>query len=264
MKIALAQFTATIDPQHNLRQVRDGIAQAAQAGARLIVFPEAMICAFSRPRIDIAEPLAGPWAGAVRQSAAEAGIAVVVGTFTPGSGDKVRNTLLITGPGLDAHYDKLHLFDAYGYRESDQIEPGGQLVTFAWDGVTFGVATCFDIRFPAMFTELARAGAEVMVVPTSWARGPGKVQQWQVLVPARALDSTSVVLGVGQALPAQSDGSSPTGVGHSIVAGPLGEVLLELGEGPVLAFFDLDPDVVQAAREKLPVLANNRFVEQLV
>lgn len=95
------------------------LALAAESGARLVVFPEAMSCSFARPRVEAAEPLDGPWAGAVRAAAAEAGVTVVVGLFTPGESGRVRNTLLVTGPEVEAHYDKLHLFDAYGYAESD-------------------------------------------------------------------------------------------------------------------------------------------------
>lgn len=263
MRVALAQFTATTDPAENLQLVREQIALAAAVDAQLVVFPEAMICSFARPRADAAEPLHGPWASAVRAVAGDAGVTVIVGTFTPGSGSKVRNTLLITGPGIEAHYDKIHLFDAYGYRESDQIEPGREVVTVAIGGVTVGLATCYDIRFPELFKMLADQGADVIVVPASWAPGEGKVEQWRALAIARALDSTSLVVAVGQALPAPADAEDgapkPTGVGHSIVTGPLGQLLLELGDEPELAIVDLDLGSVARARAALPVLANSRF-----
>jgi len=268
MRIALAQFAATTDPAQNLAVVLEQIGRATAAAASVIVFPEAMSCSFARPRIDAAEPLDGPWASAVRAAAAKAGITVIVGTFTPGRSGHVRNTLLVTGPGIEASYDKLHLFDALGYRESDQIEPGDELVVCDLDGVRLGLATCYDVRFPEQFKALAQLGAEVIVVPSSWAPGERKVEQWRTLVTARALDSTSIVVGLGQALP-PADGSSepgarrPTGVGHSIVAGPLGEILLELGPDPELAVIDLDPAVVAAARVALPVLTTSRFTNSL-
>ena len=76
------------------------------------------------------------------------------------------------------------------------------LVTFEVDGVTFGVATCYDIRFPELFRKLADDGADIVLVPTSWGAGEGKREQWEVLVRARALDSGCWVLGCGQADPA--------------------------------------------------------------
>jgi len=268
MLIALAQFTASTDPAQNLEVVLEQVAHAARAGARLVVFPEAMICSFARPRADAAEPLDGPWSSAVRQAASTAGVTVVVGTFTPGGGGKVRNTLLVTGPGVEAHYDKVHLFDAYGFRESEQIEAGHELVLVDIEGIRFGLATCYDIRFPELFTSLGQAGAEVILVPSSWAPGERKVEQWRSLAIARALDSTCFVVAVDQAEPAadpDSEGQTrkPTGVGHSIVAGPMGELLVELGSGPQLAFVDLDPAAVAAAREALPVLANSRFTRAI-
>jgi predicted amidohydrolase len=267
MRVALAQFTATIEPAQNLDLVLGQLALAAESGARLVVFPEAMSCSFARPRVEAAEPLDGPWAGAVRAAAAEAGVTVVVGLFTPGESGRVRNTLLVTGPEVEAHYDKLHLFDAYGYAESDQIEPGERLVLIEVDGVRIGLATCYDIRFAEQFKALAAQGAEVIVVPSSWAPGERKVDQWRLLAAARALDSTSIVVAVDQAQPAADDSApgarKPTGVGHSIVASPLGEIVLELGSDPELAIVELDLSSVAAARAALPVLGNSRFSSSL-
>ena len=72
-------------------------------------------------------------------------------------------------------YNKIHTYDAFNYRESDTVKPGNELVTFELDGVTVGVAICYDVRFPEQFKALARQGAEVIVVPTSWADGPENV-----------------------------------------------------------------------------------------
>lgn len=264
MRIALAQFTAGIDPAANLEVVLEQIGRAAASGAQLVVFPEAMSCSFARARIEAAEPLDGPWANAVRQTAADAGVTVIVGLFTPGRKGRVRNTLLVTGPGVEAHYDKLHLFDAYGFLESEQIEPGDAVVTVDVQGVACGLTTCYDIRFPELYRQLATAGAELIVVPASWAPGERKVEQWRALAVARALDSTCLVVAVDQAAPpAEPDADpgrrKPTGVGHSLVVGPLGEVLLELDAEPRLAVIDVDVDAVRAARIALPVLANSRF-----
>ena len=268
MRIALAQFTAGTEPAANLELVLAQIGRAAASGAQLVVFPEAMSCSFARARIEAAEALDGPWANAVRQAAADAGVTVIVGIFTPGGNGKVRNTLLVTGPDLDAHYDKLHLFDAYGYLESDQIEPGDAVVTVSIAGVVCGLSTCYDIRFPELYKQLAAAGAELIVVPASWAPGERKVEQWRSLAVARALDSTSFVVAVDQAEPpsdpdAETGGRRPTGVGHSLVVDPLGEILLELDAEPRLVTIDLDLDTVRAARNALPVLANSRFTSEL-
>jgi predicted amidohydrolase len=288
MRIALAQIWSTRDPARNLGEVERAAEEAAAEGAELVVFPEAAMTAFGSDLAAAAEPLDGPWASAVRALAGRLGVTIVVGTFTPGQDGTVRNTLLVAGPGgeLAASYDKVHLFDAFGHAESDSVEGGDEAVTVTVGGggdsaraAVVGLATCYDVRFPALFLANAASGAEVSVVAASWGDGPGKVDQWQLLTRARAADSTTFVVAVGQADPAAvaaaartsgdaeteraataaAASASPTGVGHSLVASPFGAVVAELGAEPGLLVVDLDLDEVAAARRTLPVLANQRF-----
>lgn len=254
MRVALAQFAASTDPAVNLARVQSLAGDASERRAELVVLPEAAMCSFARPRADAAEPFDGPWANAVREIAADLGLTIVVGMFTTTDSPRVRNTLLVTGDA-SARYDKLHLFDALGYAESQQVEPGTEAVTFTLSGHTVGLATCYDLRFPDLFTHLARRSAELIVVPTSWAPGDGKLHQLRTLATARAMDSTSFVVMVDQSVPpAAAGGRAPTGVGHSMVVDPLGDVLLELGEADELAVVDLDLGAVAGVREQLPVL----------
>lgn len=258
MRIALAQLLATTNPDANLGLVADYTTRAAAQGAELVVFPEATMCSFARPRADAAEPFDGPWASAVRSIAVDAGITVVVGMFTTTDSPQVHNTLLVTG-GVEARYDKIHLFDALGYAESRQICAGNHPVTVELAGHTLGLATCYDVRFPSLFTHLAGRSAEAILLPASWADGPEKLHQWRTLVTARAMDATAFVVAVDQAKPpAAPDGRTPTGIGHSLVVGPTGTVLLELGDDPELATIDLDLNSVAAVRERLPVLQHAR------
>lgn len=267
VKIALAQIISGRDVENNLVLVEAFARRAKDGGAELVVFPEATMRAFGNSLIDIAEPVDGPWAARVRSIAAELGIVIVAGMFTPGEPSregrrKVRNTLLVTGPGAEASYDKVHLFDAFGFLESDTVDAGTGPVTFDAGGITFGLATCYDIRFPALFTANADRGAVANIICASWGSGPGKVDQWKLLARARAVDTTTYVLACGQGDPAtqgiEPRGAAPTGVGHSAVVSPFGEVLEELDAGPGLLFAELDPAVVMEARTKLPVLVNRR------
>lgn len=261
MRVALAQVLTGHDKAENLETVRRVVAQAAAQTADLVVFPEATMCAFGRPLAEVAEPLDGPWATAVRDAARAAGVTVVVGMFTPAPDGRVHNTLLVTG-AAEASYDKIHLFDAFGARESDTVTAGTTPVVVDIAGETVGLATCYDVRFPELFTDLARRGARMVVVPASWADGPGKKEQWDLLVRARALDCTSVVVACGQALPAAAgvvvSGSAPRGVGGSLVVSPLGEVLAKLGDAPELRIVDVDLAQVDVVRGMLPVLDNAR------
>ncbi len=266
MRIALAQVLSGTDPDVNLDLVREHAQRAKDAGAELVVFPEATMASFATRSAAVAQPLDGPWARGVRTIARETGIAVVVGMFTPGRVDgKARNTLLVVdAAGSDvATYDKIHLFDAWGFEESRHIEAGDTPVLVTLGGVTFGLATCYDVRFPELFKHLAHSGAEAILVPTSWANGPGKADQFRALCIARALDCTCFILAAGQADPTvvgvEVRKGSPTGVGHSVVVDPLGEVLAEAGAEPALLLVDLDRAVLDDARRQLPVLATSRF-----
>jgi predicted amidohydrolase len=262
MRLAVAQVISSADPAANLKLIRDYATQAREAGAELVVFPEAAMRAFGNSLKGIAEPVDGPWAGEVRSIARDLGIVIVAGMFTPGKDGRVRNTLLVVGPGVDTSYDKVHLFDAFGFTESKTVDPGENPVTFELNGTVFGLATCYDVRFPALFTANARAGAQVNIVCASWGAGEGKAEQWDLLVRARALDSTTFVVACGQGNPetigAGAAGAAPTGIGHSAVITPLGSAVVALGGKPELAVVDIDPTLVDDVRTKLPVLANAR------
>lgn len=286
MRIAVIQMNSEPDVDKNLAKIKSYIAGSAESGADLVVFPEAAMFPFDAGRLDIvAQPLDGPFAAAVEQAARDADITAVVGMFTPadtvfrtpsgelqtepveGSGEankfrRVYNTLLVTGPNGTEHYHKIHTFDAFGYRESDMVKPGTRRVTYDVGGVTIGLATCYDIRFPGHFYALAEAGATVMVVPTAWTDGPGKLDQWRTLTAARALDTTSFVVAAGQARPGsperygQNDG--PTGIGHSAIISPGGARLAETGYVAQTLVVDIDPNQVEKVRKGLPVLKGHR------
>lgn len=262
MRIALSQFTSGPDPEKNLELIEQDARRAAEAGARVVVFPEASMACFGAPLAPVAEPLDGPWANEVRALAAAAGIVVVAGMFTPAPEGRIANTLLATGPGVEAAYDKIHLYDAFGYAESDTVAAGSRIVTIDVDGVRIGLATCYDVRFPELFRAHADAGAVATVLAASWGAGPGKREQWELLVRARALDATVWVAAVDQAAPAAGGagaGAAPTGIGCSMVVGPDGSVRGSLGAEPGLLPADLNVKEVGAVREKTSVLANRRL-----
>lgn len=260
LRIALCQLTSGPEPTANVDLIRDQVKRAAAAGAAVALFPEATMACFGTSLGPLAEPLDGPWATAVHEIADEHGMLVVAGMFTPAPDGRVCNTLLATGRDHHVGYDKIHLFDAFGFAESRTVAPGAALVTLSLDGLELGLATCYDVRFPELFTGLADRGATVVMLGASWGAGPGKVEQWELLVRARALDSTCWVVACGQALPADAAASkAPTGVGHSMVVDPSGRIHAQLASAPELLVVDLDPAVVESTRANIPVLANRRL-----
>ena len=263
MRVAIAQICTSRDIDANLELVREYTRRAGEAGASLVVFPEATMRAFGHNLTEIAEPLDGPFASAIRQFARDCGLTVVVGMFTPGIDGRVRNTLLVTGPDGDTAYDKIHLFDAFGFSESDTVTAGSTRAQLDVGGVRLGFATCYDVRFPQLFIENARDGAQVQIVSASWGDGPGKREQWQLLTRARALDSTSFVVACGQARPSaagvEAKPGAPTGIGFSAVISPDGQTLAEAGAGVKLLIADLDLETVDSVRSAIPVLTNAKL-----
>ena len=266
MKIALVQTVTGSDTMDNFAHLAPLVRDAAAKGASLIVLPEGASQAFEQGRLDTqAEDLDGAFATNMRDLAGELGVTIVAGMFRPADivqrGEKtinrVYNTALITGNSLHEGYDKIHTYDAFNYRESDTVRPGERLVTFEHDGVTVGVATCFDIRFPEQFQALADRGAQVIVVPTSWADGPGKVEQWRILTAARALDAGVFIAAAGQSRPdfetKAGEPSGPTGAGHSTVVDPSGVRIAEAGYGPETLVVDIDPEEAAKQRKRLPL-----------
>ncbi|MDE2579876.1 MAG: hypothetical protein KGL46_13820 [Hyphomicrobiales bacterium] len=253
MRVAAAQISSGPDVGENLASALAAVERAAAAGAQLVALPEAAMFWFGGPLAPIAEPLDGPYASALRAAARRLGVVIVAGMFEPAADGRVHNTLLATGPGVETFYRKIHLYDAFGARESDTVAPGDQYVHFNFDGVRIGLATCFDLRFARQFSALAHAGAQLIVAPASWGEGPGKTQQWDLVTRARAADSQCWLLACGQAW-RQPQAPAPLGVGRSRIVDPLGEVRAQLSTAPDVLVYDVDLEMIADVRARLPLL----------
>ncbi|MBM7051549.1 carbon-nitrogen hydrolase family protein [Rothia sp. ZJ932] len=265
MRVALAQISSTRDVSRNIELVRQRVAQAVEYEADLVVFPEAAMLSFDGALPELTQQWHLKWEEALREIAREYGVAVAAGGFAP-AGERVRNQLcFVTPEGEESVYTKIHLFDAFGFAESDTVEAGEELVTGNCKGITVGLSVCYDVRFPKLFAEYSRQGAQVQIVSASWGAGETKVEQWRALTTARALDSNSFVVAVGQSHPITADqefdpeSKAPLGVGRSRVIDPFGRELVELGESPALRLVELDLDAVEKAKEELPVLENAKL-----
>ena len=267
VRVTLGQLRVSEDHAANREVVRRAFATAARARADVLVLPE--YASGFDPRgtgREHAEPLDGPFVTLLRERAAQDGVAVVAGTTLPGTGTShgtdggappraVNAVVAVDASGeLVGVYRKVHLYDAFGHRESERLEPGPAdapplVVDVA--GVRLGVLTCYDLRFPESARRVVDAGADVLLVPAAWAAGPLKELHWRTLATARAIENTAVVVAVGQA--------GPGVVGRSLVVGPDGVVGLELGAEPELRTVDLDPEALAGVRATNPSLANRRY-----
>ncbi|MDO5711485.1 MAG: carbon-nitrogen hydrolase family protein, partial [Micrococcales bacterium] len=250
LRVAACQISSGPDPGRNLQTARVAIDRAAAAGARIAVLPEAAMACFGTPLVDIAEPLDGPYAQGIRDAAAKHGITVAAGMFEPADDGRVHNTVLLTGPDGEWAYRKIHLFDAFGSRESETVAPGSELVTGTVAGITIGLATCYDVRFADQFSALGRAGAQLILLPASWGDGPGKAEQWDLLVRARAMDAQAWLLACDQAW-VPTRGKLALGIGRSALCDPLGGVRAQLGHTADILVTDIDLDAVTDTRQRV-------------
>jgi predicted amidohydrolase len=255
LRVAAVQLVAGADPAANLQTATEAVRRAADAGAELVALPEATLAAFGSDLRAVAEPLDGPFATGLRKLAADLGVVVVAGLFEPADDGRVHNTLLATGPGVEAAYRKIHLYDAFGSRESDLVAPGKDLVTITVRDATVGLATCYDLRFADQFRALGRAGAELVVVPASWGAGPGKEEQWDLLTRARASDAQAWLLACDQAW-VPPVGTDPLGIGRSVLTDPTGRVHTRLGATPAILHAIIDTADVEAVRTRVPVITS--------
>ncbi|HTX28298.1 MAG TPA: carbon-nitrogen hydrolase family protein [Streptosporangiaceae bacterium] len=261
MRVALCQIPVSSRADVNSKRVRVALVQAAEAGADLAVFPEATQVRFGSDLRAAAEPLDGPFGSELAAAAGDTGVALVAGVFEPAPDGRVYNTAVAyDGAGdLVASYRKLHLFDAFGHRESEQVAPGSAPVICTLAGVRAGLAICYDVRFPELFRALAVGGAELIVLPAAWAAGLFKEEHWVTLVRARAIENTVWVAAAGQVPdPDEPPTRAATGIGRSLLVDPLGVVRMDLGPGPGVAVAEVDADLVRGARATVPSLDNRR------
>ena len=261
MRVGLCQIPVSSSPAVNLERVRLALAQAADGGAELAVFPEATQIRFGSDLRAAAEPLDGPFCTALADAARSAGVALVAGVFEPAPDGRVYNTAVAyDGAGrLVASYRKLHLFDAFGQRESELVAPGSTPVICTLAGMRTGLAICYDVRFGELSRALAVGGASLLVLPAAWAAGLFKEDHWVTLVRARAIENTMWVAAVGQVPdPDERPTRAATGVGRSMLVDPLGVVRADLGPAPGVLVAEVDASLIDTVRASLPSLENRR------
>ncbi|TYL55548.1 carbon-nitrogen hydrolase family protein [Nocardioides sp. BGMRC 2183] len=258
MRVTLVQAASTLDPAENRAALDRLVAPAEHVDhADLVVLPEAFARDFGPAGSDVsafAEPLDGPFGTALARVAADRGTTVVAGMFEA-SPDPARpyNTLLVRG-AVAASYRKVHLYDSFGYRESDRLLAGAiEPKVIEVGGWRVGLMTCYDLRFPEFARALVDAGADLIVVPAAWVAGEGKIHHWRTLLTARAIENTVYVAAAAQ--------PGPRYCGTSLVLDPSGGEVAALGEldDPGTTSATLDPDVLRRTRDANPSLRNRRL-----
>lgn len=268
LRVALIQTRTPADPARALVELEPLVVQAADGGARLILTPEASNFMERDPakKAALLRDASDPVVARLQALAAERGVWILLGSAIVASGraddPRAANRSMLINPDgeMAAAYDKLHVFDVdlptgERHRESAGVRPGDRAVVAdtPWGGL--GLTVCYDLRFPALFRALARAGARMISVPAAFTRPTGEAH-WEVLLRARAIETGCFILAPAQGGD-HEDGRRTWG--RSMVVGPWGEVLAVLEhDEPGVLFADLDLAAVDRARAAIPQLAHER------
>jgi predicted amidohydrolase len=253
MRTHLIQLAYGDDETPAERTARVAALVRAQAGADLVVLPELWPqggFAYDRWE-EHAQPLDGPAVQAMQAAARDLGATLHMGSLVErDEAGRLFNTSVLLGAdgAVLTTYRKIHLF-GFGGGEPKLMTAGSDVVVH--EG--FGLATCYDLRFPEMFRALLDRGTEVLLMPSAW---PAKrVAHWSLLARARAVENQMYVVACNTA---GTHAGVPMG-GRSVVVDPWGTVLAEAGDDEQVLVVDLDPGLVPETRSGFPVLADRRL-----
>ena len=272
MNVAALQMVSGTDLAANLVRARALLETAARDGAELAVLPE-YFCLLARHDTDKLAfqelPGQGPIQDFLATAARELGLWIVGGTLpmaaaagTVEPGDlRAYNSSLAYDPqgACVARYDKMHLFcfdnGRERYDEARTLRHGTQPVSFelpSRDGHRWriGLSICYDLRFPELYRAHARAGADLLLVPSAFTHTTGQAH-WEVLLRARAIENLAYVAAAAQG--GRHENGRHTW-GQAMLIDPWGRVLAEQAEGEAVVLAELDIARLQQYRRQLPAL----------
>ncbi|RNB82560.1 carbon-nitrogen hydrolase family protein [Brevibacillus nitrificans] len=264
LKVSMVQMQVTDQVEVNVAKAIELIREAAKSDPDVIVLPENFHLMGTKEQFfEKAETIDGPTITRLRELAREIGTYIVAGTMKlrdPGA-EKLRNTCCVLDPDGEIQdvYDKIHTFNAQvGDRQfsGSQVEAAGNdIVVTKIKGVPVGLSVCFDIRFPEMFRILALKGAKVILVPAIFMLHTGK-DHWEVLLRARAIENQLYMVA-----PATHGKFPPNGdwsYGRSMAVDPWGIVIAQSSDRDGVITVELDLDLVEEVRRKVPSLSQRR------
>lgn len=264
MKIACVQMTSACDPADNLPVIAARVKAAAEKGARLVALPET--CSFmekNRKAMQarlVRQEDSGELA-ALQAMAQAHHIYLLAGSLilADEQSDKAVNRSLLIAPSgaVQAHYDKIHMFDVAlengeRHHESAAYQAGDRLVVTDVDKVKMGLSICYDLRFPALYRRLAEAKAQVIFVPSAFTQQTGQAH-WHVLLRARAIETGCFIVAPAQ-IGTHENGRET--YGHSLIIDPWGRILAEAADDDEVIVAALDMALVEKARRQIPALAH--------
>ncbi|WP_248928353.1 carbon-nitrogen hydrolase family protein [Paenibacillus hamazuiensis] len=262
-QLVMAQLTSTDDKHINLQKAEKAVEDSVHIhGASLVVFPEVFMSHFpiGTPKdvsLRDAEPVDGPFVRGMAELARRYGVWLIFGmreaVEDPEEQRVYNTTVVINSEGHTVSaYRKTHLFDAFGYNESRNIKPGDALFEpIETPFGKIGLFVCYELRFPEIARHQAMHGADILIVPSGWVRGPLKELHWSNLVTTRAIENTVFVVACGKV-------SDNFYIGQSMVVDPMGVTMVAGPETEALIPCRIDLGRVEEVRAKLPSYVHRR------
>lgn len=270
MKAALLQLTSSDDPLANLNKVSGMMEQAATSGAGFILTPEVtnmVSMSRSHQREHLQTEETDPVLAGLREKAAALGVWLAIGSLAlkVEGEERFANRSFMIGPDgeIRARYDKIHMFDVEVsetevYRESDGFRPGDHAELCKTPFGTVGLSICYDLRFPYLYRDLAKAGATIILIPAAFTPATGRAH-WEPLLRARAIENGAYVLAAAQTgKHFARAGKLRETYGHSMAISPWGDIIAEGGTDEGIVFIELDSSEVSKARNRIPSLTHDR------
>ncbi|MGQ3889418.1 carbon-nitrogen hydrolase family protein [Legionella sp. CNM-1927-20] len=258
-KVAVIQMTSSSSIAVNISIVEKCLQQVAKQNISLVVLPEnfAFMGIKEVDKLAIAEDFgSGLIQDNISQLAKKYNLWLIAGTIPiKTNSNRIRSACLVfDNKGLcQARYDKIHLFDVEvankeAYLESATVEPGDRIVVVDTPVGRIGLSVCYDVRFPELYRQLERKGAQLFVVPSAFTATTG-LAHWEVLLRARAIENLCYVLAPNQG--GKHENGRET-YGHSMIIDPWGKILIEQtnNSGIVSALIDLTQ--LENLRQRFP------------
>lgn len=262
VKIGLIQMRIQEEKMKNIETAKKFITKLAEEGADIAVLPEMFNCPYNTDNFPIyAEEEGEETYQILSNLARENNIYLVAGSIPERERDKIYNTSFVfdrKGNKIGKHR-KMHLFDidvkgGQYFKESDTLSPGSELNVFETEFGKFGLAICYDFRFPEVGRILVEKGAKAIIVPAAFNMTTGPAH-WEIMFRSRALDNQVYTIGVA---PARDEKSSYVSYANSIVVSPWGNVIERMDEKESYRIVEIDFDYVEKVRNELPLLKHRR------
>ncbi len=256
LRLALVQMNIEAgNPDANFAKMEARLEEAAAASPKpdLIVLPEMWNTGYALTEIQaLADPDGRRTKELISAFCLKHGISVLAGSIAQRRAEGVTNTVHIfdrTGAEV-SEYSKIHLFQLMN--EHLHLESGDRPGTFELEGIPAAVMICYDIRFPELARKLALGGAQILFVPAEWPHP--RLHHWRTLLQARAIENQMYVVSCNTV----GDSGGTSFFGHSMVIDPWGEVIAEAGEEEAILSAEIDLDLVNEVRGRIPVFADRR------